>query len=256
MNRSLLKLCAVHLAANALLLWLGYEWLGVGESTGLRLVWSAVEALLIVALVCWLYGATLVFFGLPERRLNDAFRAALRHLAPLMLATIAVLVVYGLIVWAAGAANQPAFKIASWMTLKLRKPVRPATVLRVFQAAIWVVRWIVLPVAAARMFGGIAARGWRGFGAFSWRAGWRYWVTVPVLLVAAVLVPGWLLGWVPRVGGFAMEIVSFSLRALVAYLLFVGGLVALCWRTAVSSATGAPRGQLRESPPAVSAPPA
>ena len=251
MNRSMLKLCAVHLAANALLLWLGYGWLGVGESTGLRLAWSAVEALLIVALVCWLYGATLVFFGLEEPRLNDAFRGALRHLAPLMLAAMAVLVVYGAIAWAAGAAGQPAFKIASWMTLKLRKPVRPAAVLRVFQAAIWVVRWVVVPVAAARMFSGIAARGWRGFPAFSWRrAGWRYWVTVPVLLAVAILVPGWLLGWIPRRGSFAMEIVSFSMRALAAYLLFVGGLVALCWRTAVGV-----RGAVRKSP-AVAAPPA
>ena len=48
----------LHLVANALLLWLGYEWLGVGESTALRLAWSALDALAILALVCWLHGAT------------------------------------------------------------------------------------------------------------------------------------------------------------------------------------------------------
>ena len=39
------KLLFLHLPANALLLWLGYEWLGVGESTRLRLFVSALEAL-------------------------------------------------------------------------------------------------------------------------------------------------------------------------------------------------------------------
>ena len=31
MRSTLLKLCLLHLAGNALLLWLGYYWLGVGE---------------------------------------------------------------------------------------------------------------------------------------------------------------------------------------------------------------------------------
>jgi hypothetical protein len=77
----------------------------------------------------------------------------------------------------------------------------------------------LLPVAS-----GIAARGWRGFGEWSWRGGWRYWMEVPLLLVAGLWLPFVLLGWVPAVSGFTMEMVSFSLRMLVAYLLFVGAL--------------------------------
>src|ERR1035441_5649999 len=84
------KLFVLHLVANALLLWLGYEWLGVGESTRLRLAWSAVYALAVLALVCWLHGATLVFFGkagelkIKELKIKDAFRTALRQVPVLL----------------------------------------------------------------------------------------------------------------------------------------------------------------------------
>ncbi len=227
------RLFLLHLVANALLLWLGYEWLGVGESTRMRLVWSAVDALAILGLVCWFHGATLVFFRKGgEATINDAFRVALRHIPALVTAAVAVLALYGLLAWAAGASGQPAFRLASWLTLKLRTPVRPATVARVFLGGFWLVRWMVLPVALLPMASGIAARGWRGFSEFTWRGGWRYWLEVPLLLAAGLLLPFVLLGWVPAVSGFAMEVVSFSLRMLAAYLLFVGAVWTLEWRTA------------------------
>ena len=82
------------------------------------------------------------------------------------------------------------------------------------------------------MASGIAARGWRGFGEFTWRTGWRNWLEVPLLLVAGLLLPFVLLSWIPTVGGFTLEVVSFSLRALVAYLLLVGALWTLERRVA------------------------
>ncbi len=103
---------------------------------------------------------------------------------------------------------------------------------RVFLGGFWLLRWMVLPVALLPMASGIAARGWRGFGEFTWRGGWRYWLEVPVLLAAGLLLPFVLLGWVPAVSGFAMEVVSFSVRMLAAYLLFVGAVWTLEWRTA------------------------
>jgi hypothetical protein len=216
------KLFLLHLVANALLLWLGYEWLGVGESTRPRLLFSALDALAILALACWFHGATLVFFGTG----GGAFRTALRHLPALVAAAIVVLALYGLLAWAAAASGQPAFRLASWLTLKLRTPVKPANIARIFLGGFWIVRWIVLPVALLPMASGIANRGWRGFTEFTWRGGWRYWLEVPLLLVAGFLLPFVLLGWVPAVSGFTLEMVSFSLRMLAAYLLFVSAL----WR--------------------------
>ncbi|MGD0776775.1 MAG: hypothetical protein ABSC05_28490 [Candidatus Solibacter sp.] len=226
------KLFLLHLVANALLLWLAYEWLGVGESTRLRLVWSALAALAILALACWLHGATLVFFRASEPKIGGAFRTVLRSVPALLVAAILVLVLYALLAWAAAASEPPAFRLASWLTLKLRTPVKPATVARIFLAAFWIVRWVVVPVALLPMASGIAARGWRGYGEFSWRGGWRYWLEVPLLLVAGLLLPFVVLGWVPAVSGFTLEMVSFAVRMLVAYLLFVSALWMLEWRTA------------------------
>ena len=217
----------LHLVADALLLWLGYLWLGVGESTRTWLIFSALAALGILALACWFHGATLVFFrkgGGPEVGIKDAFRTALGHLPALVAAAILVLGLYGLLAWAAAASGQPAFRLASWLTLKLRTAVKPTTVARIFLGAFWIVRWVVLPVALLPMASGIAARGWRGFGEFTWRRGWRRWLEVPLLLVAGLLLPFVLLSWIPVVSGFTLEVVSFSLRMLVAYLLFVGAL--------------------------------
>jgi hypothetical protein len=226
------KLCLLHLAANALLLWLAYEWLGVGESTGLRLVWSALDALAILALAGWLYGATFVFFGQKkgERRLNEAYRTALRHLAPLLVAAIALLVLYGGLVWV--TSNLPSLRVANFLTLKLRRPVKPAPVQSVLLAAMWLVRWAVIPVAIVPMLAAIARRGWSGFGAITWRTGWRRWILVPALLAAGLILPFVILGWVPHMPGFGMEMVSFSLRLLCAYLLFIGAMVGLAGRTA------------------------
>jgi hypothetical protein len=229
------KLFLLHLMANALLLWLGYEWLGVGESTRLRLVWSALDALAILALLCWFHGATLVFFRKDsEMEINHAFRTALRHVPALLAAAVLVAALYGLLAWAAGASGQPAFRLASWLTLKLRTPVKPATVARIFLGGFWIVRWIVLPVGLLPVASGIAAHGWRGAGEFSWRSGWRYWLEVPLLLVAGFLLPFVVLAWVPPVNGFALQVVSFSIRMLVAYLLLVGALWTLERVTAIS----------------------
>ena len=97
-------------------------------------------------------------------------------------------------------------------------------VARIFFGAFWVVRWVVLPVALLPMASGIAARGWRGFGEIGWRSGWRYWVEVPLLLVTGLLLPFVVLGWVPAVNGFTMEMVSFAVRIVGAYVMFVGAI--------------------------------
>jgi hypothetical protein len=229
------KVFVLHLVADALLLWLGYLWLGVGESTRTLLMFSALAALGILALACWVHGATLVFFrptAGPVVEIKDAFRTALRHLPAFLVAAILVLALYGFLAWAATASGQPAFRVASWLTLKLRTAVKPTTVARTFLGAFWIVRWVVLPVALLPMASGIAARGWRGFGEFTWRTGWRYWLEVPLLLVAGLLLPFVLISWVPAVSGFTLEVVSFTLRALAAYLLFVGALWTLERRVA------------------------
>jgi hypothetical protein len=220
----------IHLAGNALLLWLGYYWLGLGESRAGALLWSMTVATLIGCLTCWLYGASFAYFA--QRRVWAAFRTSLRNLAPLVVAGIAVVVVYLLLMRARDAMDGPGFRLASWLTLHLRKPVKPATVQAVFHGVFWVLRWVVVPVLILPIGPGILSRGWAGFGAIGSRCRvWLYWLEAPVLLLAALWAPLHLVGWVPHMHSFGAEMTSFVVRAAVAYLLFAAGWLTLAFVT-------------------------
>src|SRR5580658_8410904 len=189
------RIASIHLLSNALLLLLGYYWLGIAESHTTTLVWSFCVALFIAVLGVWTYGASLTHFRQPA-----AWRTSLRNVLPLAVALLLLLAVYLLLAKWADYSSQPAFKIASYLTLKLRKPVRPSSVARVFNTILWLVEWMVLPVLLLPMLSAISASGWRGFtAAGSKPKRWLYWVETPVLLFCAVRLPLLLLHWVPRV---------------------------------------------------------
>ena len=233
MMRSLGAMTLAHLAANALLLWLGYYWLGVGETRASTLAWSACVAVFFIGLTACVYSAPLVFFqGKDSAQLLMAWRTALRNLLPLVVAMIAIAAIYGLLArWAVYSAR-PAFQIASFFALKLRIPVRPASVARVFNIVLFLVRWGVIPVLVLPMAAAVASRGWTGFRAIGSLARNRlYWIEVPVLLLCTIWIPLKLLAWVPRLNSFGTEMVSFILRGLVAYLLFGAAWLALAFVT-------------------------
>lgn len=215
-------LIAVHVAGNALLLWLGYYWLGLGETRAATLAWSALIALLLLALECGLQGAAFAWFS--ERR-----RLAWRCLPSLIFSAIVLLAVYAALNRWSGYSPEPAFKIASWLTLTLRKPVQPSSVLNVFNIILWLMRWMVVPALALPILASIAAGNRRPV--IGPRASWWYWIATPLLLMAAFWLPLKLMGWTPYTGRFAIEMLSFVSRLLAAYLLFVAAWLALAFLT-------------------------
>jgi len=233
MIRALRLPVLAHFLANAVLFWLGYYWLGLGEGRASALAWSAFIALVVLCVGCWSYGAALVFFSLEgERRGLAAWRIALRNLAPLAVAALAVIVLYYWLARWADYSSTPASQLASFLTLRLRKPVKPVSVLRVFNALLWLVRWAILPALLLPMLSAIAAMGWRGFQALGARARkWLYWIETPLLLVCTIAIPLKLVSWVPEVGGFGFQTLSFVLRAGAAYLLFVVAWLVLAFVT-------------------------
>jgi hypothetical protein len=228
------RAAAVHAAANALLLWCGYYWLGVGESRASSLAWSIFLALAVVVLTCWTYGASFVSL---RSGVAAAWRMALRNLLPLIAAAALVAAVYILLARWADYSAEPVFKIASYLTWKLRKPVRPATMQRIFDWALWAVQWIVFPVLVLPMLAAISARGWRGWGGIGAKRRRLYWLAAPALLLCAFAAPMKLLGWAPHFKSFGMEMTSFVFRAAAAYLLFIMGWLALAFVTS----NGSPR---------------
>jgi hypothetical protein len=227
-------LWAAHLAGNALLLWLGYYWLGLGESHAPALLWSAVVALAIVAAACWLHGAAFAWFADAKPRLRRVFAASLRRLLPLVCAAAVAVLVYVLANLAENAASAGSFKVASWLTLKLRKPVRPSAMLRVCAVVFWLVRWVVLPVFLLPMVAGVAARGWRGIAESGAMARRRlYWVEAPLLLLCALWLAPLLYRWTPHMGSFGLQMASFVVRLAAAYFLGVTAWLALAFVTAL-----------------------
>jgi hypothetical protein len=211
----------LHLLANVLILWLGYYWLGIGESRTSTLAWSALVLIVFAAFVCCAYGAALVYFRDKRGEPMASWRTAIRNLPPLVLGAIAVVLIYWLLErWSVYSAR-PAFRIASWLTLTLRTPVRPAAVERIFNVVLWVVQWTALPVFLLPVASAVAAIGWQGFRKTSLRVPrWLYWIEVPLLLLCLIRVPLWLFYWVPEVNGFGMQATSFTVRIAAAYLLF------------------------------------
>jgi len=134
--------------------------------------------------------------------------------------------------WWSSYSVTPAATLASWLTLKFRKPVKPATAMRCFDVVLWMVRWVLLPADLLPLFSGVASRGWRGFNEFGWRRYSRlYRLEVPLLALCAIWVPLRLVNWVPHVDGFTMEMTSFVLRTATAYLLFVSAAMMLAFLT-------------------------
>ena len=207
MHKSTRILCIMHFLGNAILLWVAYAWLSIGESSMILLTESILLGIVIAIAALWLHGSALAHFAAEDRsRLRPALGAALRHLPPLFLLAIMAVVLYGLTVW-----------LDSLMETKT------GVVRTVSDVAIWVLQWLILPVLLLPLATGVVTKGFLGFSHEAWRRSKRliYWVEVVVLLLAGIWVPLKLVTWVPKLDGFGLQMTSFLIRLLVAYLLFV-----------------------------------
>lgn len=219
------QLAAIQLAGNAAALWLFYYWLSIGEARAGLLVWSACVGLFTAALFVWIHGAGLAYGRDPYR---SPFAVALGALPALLAVSAAILLLYLALGWMQDALHNPSFRLASWLTLKLRKPMKPAWTWRVVTATFWTLRWVVLPVVLMPWVRSVAANGFHGLFPAKWPLRtWMERALTPVLLICAIYLPLHLLAWRPLMEGFAIEMTSFILRGLLAYLLFAGGLLML-----------------------------
>jgi hypothetical protein len=240
MRSPIVRLALSHLSVNAVLLGLGYYWLGIGESRTTTLAWSSVIAILTFAIACCAYGAVFNYFrdGV-SRRLSAAWRMSAHNVVALVLCLLATVIGYWLLGLWEGYSPNPAFRIASFLTASLRRPVAPRSVETIFGVIAWLLRWIVLPVLVLPVFAEIASMNWQGFRALWCKRNLLYWIQVPALLLAGIWIPWKLLQWVPDVHPFGMEMFSFIVRGSIAYLLFVVAWLVLAWLTS--------RGSPRES---------
>lgn len=238
MSRSRVLLCATHVAGNALLLLLGYYWLGLGESNAAHLTFSTAVIVFFALAALWLHGTAFVLFR-PDKTMTfgSAAARALRNLLPLFVLSAMVFGVYMLLWHFYDSFGHSAFNIGSYSTMKLRRPVEPTGVLRVFHAFIWFVRWFVVPSLAFPLASEIANNGWPGFSVSAFKRSRKllFWLEAGVLALVAVHLPVHLFLWVPTMPNFSMELVSVIGRLGLGYLLFTVGWLALEFLTSAGT---------------------
>jgi hypothetical protein len=229
MRAATVKIWALHLVANAAVVAGAYLWLGIGDASALQLAATVLFGLLLVAFTVWLHGTVFAHFREPDLPLSQTCRTAFRHLLPLTVIAVVAVALYWLLGWLLDRAYPPAATTASWLTLHLHRPVRPALILSIMTWKVRVVEWLVVPVLLLPLVAAIAGQGWRGFAgkSFALLRRWTFWIGCPVLLLLALYVPLRLIRWVPYEGGLGLEMTSFVLRWLVAWLLFVTAWFAL-----------------------------
>lgn len=234
MKRATVSLWLLHLIGNALLLWLGYYWLSVGESDTAHLLGSAGIVIGGVCAALSLHGTALVYFDRDhrERTLASALRTAARNLFPLLVVAILAAVIYGLLAYIYNKFQHNAFLIGSYATMHARKPLAPAKVLRWYHVFIWILRWLVVPALLFPLTAAVARMGWVGFRVRSLRLNPLYWVEVCLLLLLAVVVPLRLMNWIPEFSKFAVQMTSLIARMGLGYLLFVAALLTIEFLTA------------------------
>lgn len=206
------RVWALHVTANALLLWLVWIWLGIRDARAWQIAITAVLGLAIVAGALWLHGTTWNWAATREWKLLP-----LRRLAVFAL----VLAVFLLISWGLGKLplDRAAVWIGSLLTIQSRKPVNPAMIGRVLYWLRWFVQWVIVPVLLLPIAGGDRRQSLRP----------RFWLEYCAVLIAGFLVPGWLLHWAPKFGNTSAEVASFIVRFGVAYGLAIAGWIALAF---------------------------
>jgi hypothetical protein len=184
-----MRLWWLQFAANAVLIAVFYEWLGIRDSRVSQLLLSAIVGLALVAGTVWLHSNTF-------------------HVKPLRFALI--LVIFLLVCW--GLASLPLSKAAVWLastlTFRSRKPVNPATMLTILNGVRWAFQWIVVPLILLQ------------------KKRPAFWLQFAAIALAAFLVPRALIGWTPKLTGTGPQAASFLVRFGLGYCLTITGFVA------------------------------
>ncbi len=229
-------LCALHLVGDAFLLWLGYRWLSIPESDAGHLAFSACVIVLFVCGALWLHGTGWAFFsGTSGHRLGRGAGAALAHIPALFLLALLSVGLYAGVNWIDARLGNPSFQLASWLTMTIRKPIAPGSVLAVFQGIVWLVRWLILPAVLVPAAARVSVSGLRGLPGLVSIPRFVVAVKIFVLLLGAIWVPMRIMAWVPKMPNFAAEMASFLMRGALAYLLFAGLLLVLERATAAGN---------------------
>jgi len=214
-NRSL---WLIHVVANGLLLAAIYGWLWIPDQTVIHLALSALAAVAMFVLTAWLHGSTLQHFRVNHEEaegvsVRASFTPSVRRIVLFALWLLALLAAILLVLQLRTHLEPTANRIASALTLRLRRPVTPASVAGVLATLVEAAAFMLIPF----LFLLVWNRRWSRAFVLSY---------VAVFIVCAY-VPYRLIWWVPGAGGIYGESVSLAIRFGLAYLLAITGWLVL-----------------------------
>jgi hypothetical protein len=213
-----LRLLALHLVLNAVLLVSASFWLLIPEEHVWQLLFAALSALLIVLVFLWLHSATLAYATKPG---PAEFRAALSpKLGRLMWMFAGILVLFWCMRAVSGWTDSQ-WHIAGYLYAKAPSWLRPTGGDSGYFTAIGhlfsVIYWYVLPSAflpliAARVSGGGSLLGLRTL------RRWQYWLAMGFAALVGVWLPTQILGWIPGTT-LREQTVGLVIRLALAYVI-------------------------------------
>lgn len=221
------RLWLVQVFANPILFGLFTAWLFIPVASSLHLIVNFIVALLLLASVLAIHAATLNYFFNRQsgENLPSAFRRALRHLIPVAIC-VAVFYLLWLLVDKIDSYQVlfPTF-LRSTLPVWLRRHITLSALVSLFNVALFLARWVLVPGLVLPFVLQTADGGFRGFASQSLSA-WKktvfslgYWVVLFFAALLGVLATQKLMAFTPdfRTSTFRGEAVSLAFRLTVAY---------------------------------------
>lgn len=212
-----LRLVALHLVGNAVLMVCVALWLLIPEAHVWQLLFAAVSALLLVIVFLWIHAGTMVYAIAPaSENFRSAFSIKIARLAWLLIGSFVLIAcVYKVSDWA-----ESRWQVAGYLYSKAPSLLRPTAGSSEYASALegvlTVIVWyllpcILFPFIVSSVTGGSSLRGLRALRC------WQYWVGMAIAILVGVGVSGSLIEWKPG-GTLTQQTVSLVIRILLAYL--------------------------------------
>ena len=213
-----LKLLALHLVANAVLLISASFWLLIPEAHIWQLLFAFLSALLIVVVFLWIHSGTLAYAVDPTKgNFHASFAIKIWRLLWLFLGVF-------LLLWcmnAVGGWMESKWQTAGYLYSKsptwLRSTSGSQSYVTALEYLLLILYWYVVPsmvlaITAARICGASFLRGLKML------RHWQYWLGMAVTTLIGVWVTKLILGWIPGTT-LTQQTVSMVIRLTCAYLI-------------------------------------
>jgi hypothetical protein len=210
-------LWGIHVVANAALLAAIYGWLWIPDQTAVHLLAAIAAAIAILLVASWLHASTLEHFRINhesgEARVRVSFKPSKRRIGLFALWLVVLCAAIVLVLQLNDHLQPTANRIASALTLWLRRPFRPVSIANVLSIAVTGGAFILVPLVLLQL----------------WNRSKRstfLLIYVGLFLICAYL-PYRLIWWVPTFRGLYGQAASMTVRFGLAYLLSVTGWLVL-----------------------------